>query len=150
MAGEDEGMIVLFDLVPELPQAIEDAVAEIVKKYAAATAELVASNAPVASGFLSSSVYYVTKEASTYGQAGTPPKDAYLLPEVDHPATTTEFTVAVAANYGEYVELGTRYMGAQPFLIPAFEAMQQALLAALSDLEPGIAEHLGGGGGSGE
>lgn len=142
-------MIVEFDLMPEMAGAIEDAVAAIVTKFAALTAEMAANNAPVASGFLQSSVYYVTQETSTYGQgAGNPPnKDSYLLPEVDHPTSKTEFTVAAAANYAEYVEYGTRFMGAQPFLTPAFEAMQQELLAALSDLEPGILEHLGGGAG---
>lgn len=39
--------------------------------------------------------------------------------------------VRVGADYGVYVEYGTRHMAAQPYLNPAVEAVRPAFLAAM-------------------
>lgn len=78
--------------------------------------------APVDTGLLRNSIYTVT-----YGQSGRPQADAAaqavrkgsnLGPE---PAADNDLTaiVAVGAEYGIYVELGTVRSPAQPYLLPA-------------------------------
>lgn len=44
------------------------------------------------------------------------------------------WTVTVGAHYGRYVEYGTRYMHAQPYMTPAIEACK-AELPAMWDVE---------------
>jgi len=39
--------------------------------------------------------------------------------------------VVVSAEYGVYVEFGTRHMAAQPFLLPAVNAVRPSFLAAM-------------------
>lgn len=45
--------------------------------------------------------------------------------------------VRVNVSYAAFVELGTRYMAAQPFLIPAFEAHARALYDRLQAIYRG-------------
>lgn len=78
------------------------------------------SNAPVDTGFLQSSPYVVTNDSSTYGSIGSPvKKGAYALPEEPAPSDPCTAIIGIAANYGAYVELSTRRMRAQPYLVPA-------------------------------
>src|SRR6266568_436625 len=66
-------------------------------------------NAVKRTGWMASTIYTVTSEGSTYGQTNGPaPGDAYLLPE--GPEVTDPFTgyAACAANYGPFVNYGTR------------------------------------------
>lgn len=94
-----------------------------------------AANAPVRTGFLRSSIYSVTSEGSTYGQAMQAPGDSYLLPE--GPEVTDPYTgyVGVAASYSVFVELGTRYQSAQAFFYPALDAGRARFEAALAAIE---------------
>lgn len=157
MAEEYE---VLYNLLPELAVALQKTASEAVKKAAFDIQKLAAENAPVDTGFLKSSIYTVTQGASTYGQgvtAGGGGPDTRLLDEVAAPTSATEAVVAVGANYGAFVELGTKNMAAQPYLIPAAEAERPQLTAALSRLEEamkaGGISGIGGGrsnGGEGE
>lgn len=43
-----------------------------------------------------------------------------------------EWVVEVHAEYGAYVEFGTRYTAAQPFLTPAVEEVRPVFLAAMA------------------
>lgn len=43
-------------------------------------------------------------------------------------------TVTPAAEYAAYVEYGTRFMAAQPYLRPAFEAVKPQFIAGLKKL----------------
>ena len=91
---------------------------------------------PKDTGFLASSIYTSTSEGSTYGQTNGPaPGDAYLLPE--GPEVSDPFTgyVGVAANYGVYLEFGTRFQPAQPYFYPAVDAGRVRFEAALSVFE---------------
>src|SRR6266568_6899945 len=95
-----------------------------------------ANNAPKRTGWMASTIYTVTSEGSTYGQTNGPaPGDAYLLPE--GPEVSDPFTgyVGVASSYGIFVEMGTRFMGAQPYFYPAVDAGRVRFDAALSVFE---------------
>lgn len=134
-----------FNHFPEVAQALHDEIVDIVKTTAQGTVQIAQSRAPVDTGFLKSSIYYSTLSESSYGQeAGAPPEGAYLLPEMDKPADETSATIGVAASYGEYVEMGTRYQPAQPYLQPAIDAMAGPFQDALSFIEEGIKARLNG------
>ena len=132
----DVEIITLFDLFPELPELIQRAVVKATKKAAFMIQAQAAQNAPVDTGFLKSSIYVVTKSSSDYGQgASEPPAGAELLPEVEKPESPTIAYIAVGANYGIYVEMGTRNMPAYPYLMPAAERVFPEYVAALRALE---------------
>src|SRR5260221_14635530 len=103
-------------------------------------ADLVQANAPVLSGFMHDSVYYVTPDgASSYGQASPPTDDVYLLPE-ELPSNDMQGLVGVGANYSEWVEQGDHtssgsYVPAHPFFYPAFEQGAAIFEGHMSELE---------------
>jgi hypothetical protein len=106
-----------FNHFPQIAAKVKPAVQKIVTETAIGVEEDMRSHAPERTGFLASSIYSVTPGyGSTYGEALAPPGDSYLLPEAQPDI------VGVAANYGIYVELGTRFMAAQPYFYPAVEA----------------------------
>ena len=101
----------------------------------------VKSFAPVLSGFMRDSVYSVLPDGtSDYGNASPPTDDVYLLPE-ERPQDDMSGVVGVAANYGVYVNYGTRHMAANPFFDMATEqagAEFEAKFAGLEDLLRGL------------
>ena len=131
----------LFNYLPELPEALQKAVSEVVRK-AAFDIQANAMNAHPfqnQTGFAEASIYVVTHDSSTYGQGVDQiPSGATLLPEVDKPASPTVAYVAWGASYGVYLELGTRNMPAFPTLAPAAELVRPAYLAALEAIEGSI------------
>lgn len=151
--------VVLFNLFPELAKRLHDTVAQLVVKAAFDVEAMAKDLAPVATGHLKSSIYVVPgKGESTYGQGVE--GDGELLPEVEKPKSDQEAAVAVGAAYGIYVEMGTRFAGSQPYLMPAAEAMRGPFTAAMSHLEAAMMSGgnmpsapsggAGGEGGSGE
>lgn len=105
---------------------IEQTTPAMVKQTAQQVLIIAQELAPEQTGFLISSGYIKTNTDSSYGQnAGGAPGDAYLLPEVDPPPADTVY-IAFGANYAIYLEFGTVKMGAQPFLIPALEAVAES------------------------
>jgi HK97 gp10 family phage protein len=78
-------------------------------------------------GSMAASVYVATHDGSDYGdrtaEAMALNAKAVMLEEVT-PDGPNEAIVGVAASYGIYVEYGTRYAAAQPFLTPAAEAVR--------------------------
>jgi hypothetical protein len=123
----------LFNLFPELPELIQEAVIKATKKAAFDIQRLAAVGPPRDTGFMKSSIYVVTKDSSTYGQ--NLEGDGELLPEVERPESPTIAYIAVGADYGIYQELGTVNMPAQPYLLPAAEAVFPEYMAALETLE---------------
>lgn len=115
--------------------AINTAVARTVKKAAFDCEARAKANAPVATGFLKSSIYVELHDSSDYGDAGEPPTGAEVLPEIARAEDERTAYVAVGANYGAFVELGTVHMAAQPYLTPALEAVRPGFLAAMEKLE---------------
>lgn len=128
-------MGVVFNHFGDIANNLKPVLSQIVRKTAFDLQATAASNAPVDTGFLRNSIYTVTSQDSTYGGAGSPPGDSYLLPEVDTPPDDLTAYVAVGANYGVYVNYGTRYMTAQPFWEPAIDAVTPEFEAALSAIE---------------
>jgi hypothetical protein len=124
-----------FNHFNEIAEKLETAESLIVRKTAFDIQANYVANAAVATGFMKSSPYVVTSDSSTYGQAGTPPKGAYLLPPVEAPTSKTTAYIGVGANYAIYVEEGTRYQAAQPAFYPAVEAARQPFQAALDAIE---------------
>ena len=120
----------------KLASALHPACADVVANTAEFIAETYSANAPVDTGFMASSAYTITSSGSTYGQnAGSPPGDSYLLPEVEAPADNLTAIAAVAANYAVFPELGTRFMAAQPAWYPAVDAAQAKLDEELAQID---------------
>lgn len=128
-------MTASFNHFNEIAEKMETAHSLVVRKTAFDIQANYVANVAVDTGFLKSSPYVVTSTDSTYGQADSPPKGAYLLPPVEAPDKKTTAFVAVGANYGIYVEEGTRYQAAQPAFYPAVEAASAPFQAALGDIE---------------
>lgn len=120
-----------FNHLPQLLQALHAGAVVGIRKATEQVSKDAAGWAPVDTGFLKSSCYYVTSDNSTYssavGKAQSIDSFRPVLPEVDHPEDDLSGVAAVAAGYGAYVEYGTGRMGAQPFLHPAAEAMRGKL-----------------------
>jgi len=133
---------VLYNLFPALARALRPACQTISSDTARFLEAAVAANAPVRTGFMASSVYSVTpKYGSTYATMGTPPGDSYALPE-QAPDGPDDSVVGVAANYGVYVNYGTRFMGAQPFWDEAMAQGAQVFPAEAAKFEKLLLEGL--------
>ncbi len=123
-----------------IAQNLKPACREIITETVIDIANLVQANAPVDTGFMRDSVYYVTPDgASSYGNAEPSNDDAYLLPE-ETPANDMQGLVGVAGNYGEFVNYGhhTRsgsYVPAQPFFDQAMEQGPAIFEGHMSELE---------------
>lgn len=117
-------------------EALSDIVAETTVDFGAAIVAQIDANGQVDTGFLRSSVYTVTKNGSTYGQGfmAPPTDDVYLLSEatIDN---DLEGVAAVAANYAEFQNYGTRYLPPRPFIEPAAELINAEYEAKLAGLE---------------
>lgn len=129
-----------FNHLLEMRAAIRTAVGKTIAKGAFDIQARAASGAPVATGFLKSSIYVELHNRSTYaeGVAAAPP-GASLLPEIPRAEDDLTAYVAVGASYGIYVELGTKNAPAQPYLIPAADAVRPSVVAALDKLEDALA-----------
>lgn len=138
---------VVFNDFPEISNRLYTALKRVVKKTAFEIQKDAMVLAPVDTGFLRASIYTVTSESSSYGQGkyGTGGKrgkfNAYKilrqesLPEVEPPSDDFTAYVAVAASYGIYIEMGTRFMNAQPYFQPAVDMNQALFEAALGAIE---------------
>lgn len=126
------GYEVVFNRFPELEGAIREAASKAVRKAAFDIQAAAQAQAPVLTGFLKSSIYTVTHNESGYGEIQG---DGPLLPEVDKPPDDQTAYVAVGAEYGIYVELGTSKMAAQPYLLPAADFVRPAFIMAMEHLE---------------
>ncbi len=120
---------------PQIAANLRPVVSQLVRKAAFDIAANAAANAAVDTGFMKNSVYVVTSSDSTYGGGGTPPGDSFLLPEVAAPSDDCTAIVACGANYSVYVEMGTRFMAAQPFFFPAVDAGAASFAAVASAFE---------------
>lgn len=124
-----------FNHFPEIAAKFGPALSQSVRKIALDVQAQAAAACPVDTGFLRASIYTVTQGSSDYGQAGTPPGDSYLMPEVATPGDAYTAYVAVGANYGVYQELGTRFQPAQPYFYPAVETGLASLEAVMAKFE---------------
>lgn len=125
-----------FNHFPQIIETFGRAASAIVRKAAFDVQATAQGKAPVATGFLKSSIYTVTTESSSYGQgvvgggAGSS-----LLPSVETPSDATTAFIAVGANYGVYLEFGTSRMAARPYMTPAADEVAPSFVAAWERLE---------------
>lgn len=125
-----------FNHFGEMADAFGTAISQVVRKTAFDLQATAISFAPVDTGFLKNSIYVVTQDHSDYGSGGFLGKgDAELLDEVDTPDDAYSANVAVGANYGIYVEMGTRYQPAQPYFFPAVEFARGEFEDAMAAIE---------------
>lgn len=127
--------------IPGVIAALQQAAHEIIVKTSFDVEAHAKQGAAVDTGYMRSSIYTVTSEGSGYGQGVTGGKPgATLLPEVDAPENATTAYVAVGAEYAAYVELGTVHQAAQPFMVPAADAVRPGFVAAWHALEKRLAD----------
>jgi HK97 gp10 family phage protein len=131
-----------FNHFPHVANALPLATSRAVRKVAFDIQADAQSLAPVDTGFLKSSIYVVTSSSSTYGQAIGASGERYLLPEVEKPEDNQTAYVAVGANYGIYLEMGTRFMPAQPYFYQAVEWGRADLDDALAQIESQLGGNL--------
>lgn len=128
-------MIVIYDILPELAEKLTKALDEAVRKAAFDIQAAAQAAAPVDTGFLKNSIYVETDNGqSTYGAIQEPQEGQEVLPEIEPPTKHQAF-VAVAANYGVFVEFGSAHGPAQPYLTPAVALVEPQFHAALEKLE---------------
>lgn len=136
-------VVTLWNVFPELEVAMQAYVDKCVRTAAFHIQARASDNAPIDTGFLKASIYVVTKRSNGYNAAADAALEenpfGTLLPPLDQPTRPALAYVAVGANYGLYVELGTSHMAAIPYLTPAAEAERPALIAALMAMEEGMA-----------
>lgn len=90
------------------------------------------ANAPVDTGALQNSIYTVTARHDGYPAVDTDGERVRLpSPRGD------EGFVGPSVEYGLYVETGTRYTSAQPYLMPAVRAVEAGLASHFRDLVTG-------------
>lgn len=71
-------------------------------------------------------------DIAAQAMAAAPVLTGYLKSSIRAFAITAfHWVVSVGAEYGIYIEMGTRYMRARPFLYPSFERQVPQLLAVL-------------------
>ena len=113
-------VIVKFNHFGKIAAGLTPKLHTAVSSTALIIASRASSNAPVDTGFLQSTPYVVTNDSSSYSGIGAPTKKgSYALPEEPAPSDPCTAIIGIAANYGAYVELSTRRMRAQPYLVPA-------------------------------
>lgn len=104
-AAEVKWTVVMNDL-PNIIAGLEDKAAQIVGKAALDLEAQMKVRTPVDTGFLRGSI-----QARKLGPA--------------------HWRVTVGAEYGAYVNYGTRFQAAQPFVEPAVNVVRPAFLAAM-------------------
>src|SRR5260370_40664781 len=108
-----------FNNWAKVAAALKPACAEVVKETAFdcqdAIAAQISANGQIDTGFMYSSVYNVTADGSTYGQAQTPPGDSYLLPGVGVPTNGQEAYFAGGASYRNFQTYVPGYLPARAF-----------------------------------
>jgi hypothetical protein len=126
-------LLPLINRFPQLAATLPLAVGKIVRKAAFDVQARAMVSAPIRTGFLRSSIYVTGKDYDTYGQGvigmGT------LLPPVPKTNQWTTAIVAVGASYGLYIEMGSRFQPARPFLLPAAEYVKPKMEEAFAQLE---------------
>jgi HK97 gp10 family phage protein len=124
----------MFNLLPQVAEAFPRAIGQAVRKIAFDIQAQAMADAPVDTGNLKASIYTKTSEGNNYpGNADTNIIDDQV-PEADE---TTAY-VAVAASYAIYVEMGTRYAPAQPFLGPAVAKYASTFESVMTKFEDAL------------
>src|SRR6266699_5776698 len=115
-----------YNHFPQIALGLHRALKKMVKGVADSISEEASMLPPEDTGFLAASIYVKTTTTSTYGKGHvsmTPYQALHreLFPEVDAPPDDLTAYIAVGATYGIYLEMGTRYMPAQPYFYQSVE-----------------------------
>lgn len=96
-------------------------------KFAHDVEVIAKQNAPFDTGALSASIAVVSREGGSESGADAALDRNPAATIVKLPAPTGDIyaNVGPCVDYGEYQEFGTSRMGAQPFLLPAAEAVRE-------------------------
>lgn len=118
-----------FNNWDRVAQSINPAAKRVIKKTAvdgmANVKARIVSNNQVDTGFMLSSVYFVTSDQSAYRGGDK------ALPQVAMPGNELEAWVAVAAKYAIIQEDGSIYQPGRPFFRPGMERTRQGFHAAM-------------------
>lgn len=129
-----------FNHFPEIAEAFGQVAEKIVTDTAHELETKAAENAPVRTGALQASIYKRTYAGHDRHELA---KGKGFFPLIKQPPNQYEAYVAVGANYGIYVELGTVKMAAQPYFYPAVDATQAEFDQIVGDLEAQIKQFIG-------
>lgn len=118
---------VKFNHIPEILRRAPERADALVRAIAFAIEAEAKRGAPVDTGFLKSSIYTDTSRSSGYDAAVREAQGRLfgeehreVFPPLPRPKRG-EALVAVAAEYGIYLEFGTTRMAARPYLRPAID-----------------------------
>ena len=92
----------------QAPDAIHEAAVKSTKQAAVLVKQEAIRNCPVDTGYLRSTIFYSV-------------------------AGPLDYTVGAKASYAGYVEWGTRFMAAQPYIRPAFIFVTQNIKSAMTN-----------------
>lgn len=119
--------------IPLFLHSMDDAVQKGVDATAYAVQGTAQRMAVYRTGTMRRSIHVITPTTSGYERAlPKAGQDVEIVSEAPRPAKHTAL-VGVAVLYGKFVEFGTRYMGARPYLIPAFELEGKKLPERIRD-----------------
>ncbi|SRR6266704_3492659 len=112
-----------FNHFPLIASRIVPACKRVVRETAKDIQDMTVINAPAETHWLQSSVYRATDQGVQYSGAkftgtGYQLQSKEMFPP-ELPSSDMEAIAGVGATYGIYVEMGTRFMPAQPYFYPA-------------------------------
>lgn len=131
----------LVGLYGRMTQRAKDAVTE----SATEMRDLASQLAPRDTGSLAASIYVATPDASDYSErassAASLNPQANIVPEITSDQVISLggpggkgyiAVVGISVEHGVYNELGTRYMAARPFMLPAAEPERDRFIQTMS------------------
>ena len=98
-------------------------VAEVIETIAFAVERRAKEMAPVDTGALKSSIFTKTKRGGRQPNQ----RDGVVYVDLPEPENDTQAIVGPTVDYGIWQELGTSRTAAQPYLVPAVEAVASSL-----------------------
>ena len=131
-----------YNHIPAAIEAMERAAKQIVVKGALDVEAAAKQLAAVDTGFMRSAIYTVTADGSSYGQGAG---GEHLEPELSEGTDDGQTAWVVAgADYSIYVEMGTRFMPAQPYFAPSVDRYAATFESVMGQLESAIQAAMGG------
>ncbi len=129
-----------FNKFPEIAEAFGQEAAKLVELAARGIETRAAENCPVDTGALQASIYMRTYTGHDRHDKA---KGKDFFPLIKQPPNQYTAYVAVGANYGIFVEMGTVNMPAQPFFDQAVVDTLGPFEQAVGEMEDRIRERIG-------